>query len=132
MMDLFAGFNYFLDTFLVFILTTIFEMVGLALCIIPVLIVAAFYLFPYAFVVDRKLSFWDAMEASRKVAQKDLMGFIIFVVLLAGLNLVGALLLGVGLLFTIPISVAAVSVAYEESVGFLNPPVEPRGAVNIP
>jgi uncharacterized membrane protein len=132
MMDLFAGFNLFIDTFLVCILTSLFGIVGLALCIVPVLVVAAFYLFAYVFVVDRKLSFWDAMESSRKVVVGDLVGYIFFVLLLILLNFVGLLLLGIGLLVTLPVSVAAVAVAYQEAVGFIPRPPEHHGAVHIP
>lgn len=132
MMDLFAGFNFFIDTFLIYIITAIFGIVGLALCIFPVLIVAAFYLFPYLFVIDRKLSFWDAMESSRKLVVGDLVSYIIFVLLLILLNLLGLLLVGVGLLVTIPVSIAAVAVAYKEAVGFIPQPPERQGAVHIP
>src|SRR5687767_10803317 len=124
MMDLFAGFNHFIDTFLVCILTSLFGFVGLALCIFPVLIVFAFYLFAYAFVVDRKLSFWDAMESSRKLVVGNLVDYIIFVLLLILLNFVGLLLVGIGLLVTVPVSVAAVAVAYQEAVGFIPQPPE--------
>ena len=132
MMDLFAGFNLFIDTFLVCILTSLFAFLGLALCIFPVLIVAAFYLFAYVFVVDRKLSFWDAMESSRKLVVGDLVGYIFFVLLLILLNLVGLLLVGIGLLVTVPVSVAAIAVAYQEAVGFIHHAPVHQGAVYIP
>src|SRR5688572_23672749 len=132
MMDLFAGFNLFIDTFLVCILTGLFACVGLALCIFPVLIVFAFYLFAYIFVVDRKLSFWDAMESSRKLVVGDLVGYIFFVLLLILLNFVGLLLVGIGLLVTIPVSIAAIAVAYQEAVGFIHHPPVHQGAVFIP
>jgi uncharacterized membrane protein len=131
LMDLFAGFNYFIDAFLVGILTSIFSIVGLALCVFPVFIVAAFYIFPYLFIVDRKLSFWDAMEASRRLVAQDLPGYIFFVILLCLFNLLGLILFGVGLLITFPVSVAAVAVAYSETVGFLQQPPQSQGPVVI-
>jgi uncharacterized membrane protein len=132
LMDLFAGFNLFIDAFLVGILTAIFTVVGLALCIFPALIVAAFYLFAYLFLVDRKLGFWEAMESSRRLVVQDLLGYILFVFLLLLFNLLGLILLGVGLLVTIPVSVAAIAVAYKETVGFMTAPVEAPGPVHIP
>lgn len=131
-MDVFSGFNRFLDAFLISLLSTLFALVGLTLCIFPVFIVLAVYLFPYLFAVDRGLTFWDALEASRKVATRDLTGYILFVFLLGLLNLVGLMLAGVGVLFTIPISVAAITVAYQEVAGFHVPPVSTRGPVIIP
>ena len=132
LMDLFAGFNLFIDAFLVGILTAIFTVVGLALCIFPALIVAAFYLFAYLFLVDRKLGFWEAMESSRRLVVQDLLGYILFVFLLLLFNLLGLILLGVGLLVTIPVSVAAIAVAYKETVGFMTAPIVPAGPVHIP
>jgi uncharacterized membrane protein len=132
LIDLFAGFNLFIDAFLVGILTAIFTVVGLALCIFPALIVTAFYLFAYLFLVDRKLGFWEAMESSRRLVVQDLLGYILFAFLLLLFNLLGLLLLGVGLLVTIPVSVAAVAVAYKETVGFMTAPVEAPGPVHIP
>jgi len=132
LMDLFAGFNLFIDAFLVGIITAIFTVVGLALCIFPALIVAAFYLFAYLFLVDRKLGFWEAMESSRRLVVQDLLGYILFVFLLLLFNLLGLILLGVGLLVTIPVSVAAIAVAYKETVGFMTAPVVAAGPVHIP
>ncbi len=129
--DLFSGFNLFIDAFLAFILTSIFSLVGLAFCILPVFVVTAFYLFTYLFLVDRRLTFWDAMEASRKLATEHLAGYTVFVILLLLLNLCGLIALGVGVLITVPVSVAAVAVAYKESVGFSHRAPEARGPVII-
>ena len=132
LMDLFAGFNLFIDAFLIGILTTLFAFVGLLLCLFPGFIVTAFYLFACLFLVDRKLGFWDAMESSRRLVVRDLLGYLLFVLLLMLFNLLGLILLGVGLLVTIPVSVAAIAVAYQEQVGFMAAPMPAPGPVNIP
>lgn len=129
--DLFAGFNLFIESFLVFILSGILCLIGLALCFFPVFIVTAFYLFPYLYLVDRRVTFWDAMEASRKVVSQHLGGYIVFVFLLLLLNFFGLMLMGVGVLITIPVSVAAIAVAYKESVGFNYKPPESHGPIII-
>jgi len=130
--DLFAGFNLFVDALLIYVLTSIFELVGLVLCVFPIVIVAALYLFPYLFLVDRRLAFWDAMESSRKLVLNDLLGYIGFVLLLFLLNFLGLLMLGLGLLVTIPVSAAAIAVAYHENVGFSHRAPETQGPVVIP
>jgi len=130
--DLFSGFTFFIDALLVYVISSVFELVGLVFCIVPVFVVLALYLFPYLFVVDRRLGFWEAMEASRKLATQDLMGYTLFVLALLGLNLFGLILAGVGLLVTIPVSVAAITVAYQERVGFSVRPLEHSGPVVIP
>ncbi len=132
LMDLFAGFNLFIDSFLICLVTSLFAFIGLLFCIVPVFLVAAIYLFPYLFLVDRQHSFWDAMEASRKLATADVLGYVMFVILLALLNLVGLMLAGVGLLVTIPITLAAIAVAYRDVIGFQHRPQQSRGPVIIP
>ncbi len=129
--DLFAGFALFIDSVLVFIVSSVFSMIGLIFCIFPAFIVTALYLYPYLYVVDRKESFWDAMEASRRLAAQHLGGYFLFVVLLMLLNLFGLILLGVGVLITIPVSVAAIAVAYKELVGFDMKLMESRGPIII-
>lgn len=130
--DLFAGFNFFLDAFLIFILLSIFTLIGLVFLILPALVVIALYLFPFAFLVDRKLGVWDAMQASRKLVMQDLLGWILFVILLILLNLLGLMLAGVGVLLTIPITAGAIAAAYRDCVGFAYHPPEPKGPVVIP
>ncbi len=130
--DLFAGFNYFIDAFLIFILLTIFTTVGLAFLVLPALAVLALYLFPFAFLVDRRLSFWDAMEASRKLVLQDLLGWVLFVMLLILLNLAGLMVAGVGVLITIPITAGAIAAAYRDMVGFAYRPPESKGPIVIP
>lgn len=108
------GLNNFLHTMLAGLLIQLFTAIGLALCIIPGIIVAAFYLFPLLLNIDRRMEFWDAMEESRKRVQQDLVGFVVFVLALTGINILGALLFGVGLLVSIPVTAAAITVAYRE------------------
>ncbi len=117
LMDVFAGFNRFVDTLLLGLVVTLFSLIGLAFCVIPFFIVGAIYVFAVPFLVDRKLSFWEAMESSRRLVTPGLAGYTAFFFLLCLLNLVGLLLAGVGVLITLPVSFAAIAVAYKETVG---------------
>ena len=65
--DLFQGFNYFVAAFVAALIIALFAFVGFLLCIIPGLLVSAVYMFTYLFVVDKRLEFWPAMEASHAV-----------------------------------------------------------------
>jgi len=130
--DLFAGFGRFVDAFLAYVVTFVFLLIGLAFCIVPVFIVADFYLFTYLFIVDRQMAFWEAMEASRRLVMQNLVGYTLFALLLISLNFLGLMLAGVGLLVTVPVTVAAVSVAYSEKAGFAYKPVESHGPIRIP
>ena len=69
------------------------------------------------FILFKGMSFWDAMESSRKVVTKKwfhMLGLIIVLVLIA---LVGALLCGLGLLVAIPLMSCVVYASFADVVG---------------
>jgi uncharacterized membrane protein len=116
--DLFKGFNFFIPTLVAALLIGVFTCIGTMLCIIPGLVVAAMYKFTYLFIVDKRMDFWPAMQASHAVVKNDYFGFTMFLLLAVLVNLLGALCCIVGLLVSIPVTVAAITVAYKELVGF--------------
>jgi len=116
--DLFKGFDFFLPAFVASLLIGIFVFAGTLLCIIPGLVVASMYKFTYLFILDKRMDFWPAMQASHEVVKNDYFGFTIFLIVMALINILGALCCIVGLLVTIPVSVAAITIAYQEIVGF--------------
>jgi len=116
--DIFKGFEFFLPSFIATILIAVFVFAGTLLCVIPGLIVAAMYKFTYLFILDKRMDFWPAMQASHSVAKNDYFGFTLFLLVLALVNVLGFLCLVVGLLVSIPVSIAAITVAYQECVGF--------------
>ena len=116
--DLFRGFNFFLATLVATILIGVFTFIGFLLLIIPGLIVIAMYKFTYLFIVDKRMDFWQAMQASHAVVRNDYFGFVWFVILAFLVNVLGCLCLFVGLFVTVPLTIAAVTVAYQEVVGF--------------
>ena len=115
--DFFQGFNRFLPILLYSIVSSILILVGLILLIIPGLYLAVSYVFGLPLLLDKSLDFWPALETSRKLVSKNWFSFFVFLILLGFLNLAGALLLGIGLLVTIPWTVCAVVAAYEDIVG---------------
>jgi uncharacterized membrane protein len=116
--DLFKGFDYFLPAFVAALLIGCFVFAGTLLCIIPGLVVASMYKFTYLFIFDKRMNFWPAMQASHDVVKNDYFGFTIFLLAMAGINILGALCCIVGLFVTVPMSVAAITIAYQEVVGF--------------
>jgi uncharacterized membrane protein len=116
--DLFKGFNYFLPTMIAGLLISVFVFLGTLLCIIPGLVLAAMYKFTFLFIVDKRMDFWPAMQASHNVVKGNYFGFTIFLLALVLLNIAGALCCFVGLLVTLPITYAAITVAYQDVVGF--------------
>ena len=116
--DLFKGFSFFLPALLASILISVFTTIGFLLCIIPGIVVTAMYMFTYLFIIDKRMDFWPAMQASHAIVKKDYFGFTLFVLAVILLNILGALCLLLGLLITIPVTYAAITVAYREIVGF--------------
>ena len=115
--DFFLGFNNFLQFFIANLLVSILVGIASLLLLLPGIYLGVAYSFTTALIVDRKFDFWEAMETSRKVISKRWFPFFGFVLVLALINIVGALLLGVGLLFTIPLTMCAIAAAYQDILG---------------
>jgi hypothetical protein len=116
--DLFTGFNFFVPTLVASLVIGLLVGVGTLFCIIPGLVVAAMFKFTYLFIVDKRMDFWPAMQASHEVVKHDYVGFTLFLVLLFLVNLLGVLCCIVGILVTLPLTMAAITIAYKEIVGF--------------
>jgi uncharacterized membrane protein len=99
----------------------LFVAIGTIFCIIPGIVAAAACKFTYLFIVDKRMDFWQAIQASHAVVKNDYFGFTMFLGAMTLVNVLGFVCCIVGLLVTIPISVAAITVAYRDVVGF-----EPR------
>jgi uncharacterized membrane protein len=116
--DLFKGFNLFVPSLVASLLISLFTTIGFVCCIIPGIVVSAMFMFTYLFILDKRMDFWPAMQASHEVVKRNYVGFSLFIAATMLLNFVGILCLLVGILITIPITFAAITVAYREIVGF--------------
>jgi uncharacterized membrane protein len=116
--DLFTGFNFFVPALVASLVIALFVSIGTLFCIIPGIVIAASCKFTYLFIVDKRMDFWPAMQASHAVVKNDYFGFTMFLVAMTLLNVLGFVCCLVGVLVTIPISVAAITVAYRDIVGF--------------
>src|SRR3982751_2996749 len=116
--DLFKGFNFFVPALVATIVIGVFTFAGTLLCIIPGLVVAAMYKFTYLFIVDKRMDFWPAMQASHAIVKQDYFGFTMFLLALVGVNILGVLFCIVGIFVSIPVTFAAITVAYRDIVGF--------------
>jgi hypothetical protein len=116
--DLFEGFQFFVPSLIAHIVVSILVFFGMIFVIIPGLVVAAMFSFVFLFIFDKRMDFSAAMSASHAVVKQDYVGFTLFAIALILLNIAGALCLFVGLLVTIPMTYAAVTVAYRDVVGF--------------
>jgi uncharacterized membrane protein len=124
--DLFKGFNFFVPTLVASLVISLFVFCGTLLCIIPGLVVAAMYKFTYLFIVDKRMDFWPAMQASHAVVKNDYFGFTMFLIVMALVDILGFLCCIVGIFVAMPVTFAAITVAYKEIVGF-----DPRTAETL-
>lgn len=116
--DLFSGFEFFVPTLIAHIVISILIFIGSIFFIIPGLLAAAAFNFTFLFIIDKRMDFETAMRASHAVVKQDYFGYCLFIAALFLLNVLGLLCLFVGLLVTIPITLAAITVAYRDTVGF--------------
>jgi uncharacterized membrane protein len=115
--DFFGGFKFFLQLALLGVVSSILITIGLILLVVPGIYLIVSYLFALMFVVDRGLDFWPAMETSRRSVQTGWFKVFTLFLLLVLLNLGGALLLGVGLLVSVPLTHCILTVAYDDILG---------------
>ncbi|MFM7103949.1 MAG: hypothetical protein ACKOW8_00395 [Flavobacteriales bacterium] len=80
------------------------------------IVISTLYFFAPLFVVLRDLSFWAALEESRKYASKRFWEVLILLVLIILLNVAGALLCCIGLLVSIPVSYLAMYNAFNDQM----------------
>jgi hypothetical protein len=115
--DFTSGFKYILPLLLYSVVSSVFISIGFVLLIIPGLYLLVGYLFTTWLIVDRRLDFWPAMELSRKTVHKHFFEVFGFFLLLCLINLGGLLLLGLGLLVTMPWTLCTLTIAYKDVFG---------------
>ena len=91
--------------------------IGFLLFVIPGIYLTVSYIFSELLIVDRKMDPWEALEESRKMVTKNWFLYFAFLLTIAVINIIGLIPLGIGLLVTVPLSVTAIVLAYEEEFG---------------
>jgi hypothetical protein len=94
------------------IFLSIFALSGLFFGIYALYISAMYLLTPYL-ITFSNLSFWDAMEISRKTMRKNIGKGILFLIACFLVNFLGFLMFLVGILYTVPLTSIAGYVFYE-------------------
>ena len=119
---LFAFFPMATRLLLATILMTLVIFVGYVLLILPGIYLSVAYLFALPLLVQERLGIVDALEASRKAITHrwfTIFGLLLVLTLLNGL---AAIPLGIGLIWSVPLTVIAVGLAYKRI--FLNDTTE--------
>ena len=115
--DVFAGFPMAGQIVIAMILQGILILVGFLLLVLPGIYLAVGYGMTFALMVDRNMSPWQAMEASRKTIHKvwwKVFGLYLVVMLII---MISAIPLGIGLIWTMPMSIVLYGVVYAALFG---------------
>ncbi|MDO3650942.1 hypothetical protein [Nocardia mangyaensis] len=91
--------------------------VGLLLCILPGLVIAFFTWWTMQFVIDQDQDPVSAIKSSFSAISSNAGPLLLLALALFGINVVGALLCGLGLLVSIPLTIIASTYAYRVVVG---------------
>jgi len=109
---LFSQFPRFGEALALYLVNAILVALGLALCILPGLYLALAWGASWGLLADRRGSFWECMEISRRTLTAHLGWAILLVLVLSLVAVSGLLLCGVGVLLTAPLAYLAYAVAY--------------------
>ena len=111
--DMFSSIKEVLSNLAVMaIIKAVFIPIGFLLLIIPGIYLVVSYLFAELLVIDKKMDAWEALEESRKRITKNWFSYFALLIVLAVINFLGFIPLGLGLIVTVPLSLMAVVVAY--------------------
>ena len=115
--DAFWGFNNFIPIFVAGLIFSFCVGIGACLCLIPGLIAGGILLYLIPLVAFKGEEQSSAITISKNEAMKSLASHTLFFLLAAIVSSVGFILLGVGVIFTFPVGIAAMAVCYEERLG---------------
>src|SRR5690606_23476808 len=116
--DFFKSFDNWQQVFLFGLVSGLLIFLGFILLILPGIWFAVAVMFGYPLIVFAKLEFWDSIKTSVNLINKKWFHFFGLAIVLALINMVGALLLGIGLFITIPLSYGTIYACYKDVVGF--------------
>ena len=116
--DVFSkGFEVFVPSLVAGLLIGLFSSLGAIACFVGSIVVYALLMFALPLIIDRRMEFWPAIQLSLETTQANWFPWSLFVLVLGLLQLAGAIPCGLGLLITLPIQVAAITIAYKETFG---------------
>jgi hypothetical protein len=116
--DAFAGFGpQFGQLVLGSFVVSFLSMMGFFLCVIPGLYLSVGWKFTLPAIIDKRLGFWEGMEASRQAVSGRWWPVFALLLLTGLIAAAGMLACCVGIFVTMPIAIGAIMYAYEDLVG---------------
>ena len=125
--DAFKGFDYFLQSFLFYLvwgiimlaisLVSLIPCVGTLVVIVVSITLHTALMFGLFLIVDKKMDFWPASMRSLNVVKPNFFPFLGLLVVAMLIGHVGAIACGIGVIVTMPITVCILAVAYRNVFG---------------
>lgn len=111
--DLFNNGKLFLSYFVAYFLYTIAVVIGFFLLVLPGIFIAVrFQFYPY-FILEEQESSFTALKNSYYLTQDLTLELFLFGLAVIVLNMLGALLFGIGVIFTYPLTTMATAIIYK-------------------
>ena len=111
--DFFMGFQYYMPVMLVWVIGQVIAGLGLLL-VLPGIYLMVGYMFAVLISIFGGFDFWNSLEYSRKLIHIRWWKFFLLALCLVILNIIGAMLLIVGLIVTIPLTFYVIYCLFEE------------------
>jgi len=115
--DFFKSFDKFIPLLILNLLLSLVIFLGFLLLIIPGIYFSVSYLFAHFFVWFYDVDPTEAVRLSRKTVSGNFTQILWLWLALAGINILGAMAFGVGLLITIPFSSCVIYAAFDDIIG---------------
>lgn len=112
--DFFKGFFYYIPVILVWLVGQLLTIFGLLLLVIPGIYLIIGYMFAILMSIFAGLDFWNSLEYSRKLIHRKWWKFLLFGLLIALLNILGAFAFVFGLVVTIPVTYYSIYYVFEK------------------
>ncbi len=115
--DFFKSFDKFVPLLILNLMMALVVFLGLMILLIPGIYFAVSYLFAHFFVWFYGVNPLEAIRLSRKTVSGNFGQIFLLCLTLTGINLLGALAFGVGVLLTVPFSYCVVYATFEDIIG---------------
>ena len=115
--DFFKSFDKFTPLLILNLLIVLVVFIGLLLLIIPGIYFAVSYLFAHFFVWYYDVDPSVAIRLSRKTVSGNFGQILLLCLVLGGINLIGILAFGVGILLTLPFTYCVIYAAFDDIIG---------------
>jgi uncharacterized membrane protein len=113
----FRGFDKFVPLLILNLLMSVVIFLGFLLLVIPGIYYSVSYLFSHFFVWFYDITPSEATGMSRKMVSGNFTQILFLWLALAGINILGAMAFGVGLLLTVPFSACVIHAAFDDIIG---------------